>query len=238
MTLPESMDAFYGSQSKATRKTLRRALRHVEKEYPGQVEHAHYQRPREVDEAVAAMRQVSLKTYQFGMGAGFAGDQSERERLVEAAGKGWLRAHVLRLAGRPVAFELALQYGGTYFLCSSGYDPDMGEVSPGKVLFLLLLEELCRSRPVERLDFGFGDAEYKRTYCDVHWMEADVYVFGARPKLALINLLRTALIVVSLAARWIVDRLGVLRRVKREWRDRFQSGAARTPAEEEDTEEK
>ncbi len=222
MSLPDSMEDFYKSLSKANRKSTRRAVRSLEKAYPGRVEYVCLSREDDLPEIFSALKDISSKTYQYAMGVGFVDSPIERERLQDAARQGWLNVHLLRIEGRPVAFELALQYEGTYFLYASGYDPDLRHLSPGKVLFVRLIEDLCKRRPVQRLDFGFGDAEYKRVYCNSHRDEASVNLFAARMKPLCINLLRTSATGISRGMRYVVGKLRLGRRIKRGWRDRFR----------------
>ena len=222
MSLPDSTEAFYKSLSKANRKSTRRAVRLLEKAYPGRVEHVRLSREEDLPEILSALKEVSSKTYQYAMGVGFEDSPVERERLRDAARHGWLNVHLLRIEGRPVAFELALQYAGTYFLCASGYDPDLRQLSPGKVLFVTLVEDLCERRPVQRLDFGFGDAEYKRVYCNSHRDEVSINLFAAKRKPLCINLLRTSTTGISRGMRYAVEKLHLGRRIKRGWRDRFR----------------
>jgi CelD/BcsL family acetyltransferase involved in cellulose biosynthesis len=57
-----------------------------------------------------------------------------------AAQKGWLRLAFLRLDGRAVAFEFAIEEGGVYYALKSGFDPAYRAFSPGKLLIHLTLK--------------------------------------------------------------------------------------------------
>ena len=56
-----------------------------------------------------------------------------------------------------------------------------------------MIERLCEDPAVNRLDFGFGDADYKRVFADESWTEQDVEVFGRRPRPLGINLVQTSI---------------------------------------------
>jgi CelD/BcsL family acetyltransferase involved in cellulose biosynthesis len=51
-----------------------------------------------------------------------------------AAERGWLRLALLRVDGRPVAFDLSLEDGGIHYLLKTGYDPAFARHSPGNLL--------------------------------------------------------------------------------------------------------
>jgi CelD/BcsL family acetyltransferase involved in cellulose biosynthesis len=57
-----------------------------------------------------------------------------------AAERGWLRVASLRLDGRLLAFDLALEAGGRHYLLKTGYDPAFTALSPGLLLRLHMLE--------------------------------------------------------------------------------------------------
>jgi hypothetical protein len=75
---------------------------------------------------------------------------------------------------------------------------------------------------VELLDFGFGDAEYKRSYGNEHRYEASIYTFAPRFYPIFINLLRTFVMGLSIMAGSILEKLGFLVWVKRRWRNVLQ----------------
>ncbi len=57
-----------------------------------------------------------------------------------AAKAGALRLSFLRLDGRPIAFELALESGGHHYSLKVGYDPEFRRYSPGTLLTSWLIE--------------------------------------------------------------------------------------------------
>jgi CelD/BcsL family acetyltransferase involved in cellulose biosynthesis len=62
-----------------------------------------------------------------------------------AAERGWLRLAFLRLDGRPLAFDLALEAAGHHYLLKTGYDPAFTGLSPGLLLRLHMLERAFRT---------------------------------------------------------------------------------------------
>jgi CelD/BcsL family acetyltransferase involved in cellulose biosynthesis len=62
-----------------------------------------------------------------------------------AAERGWLRLAFLRLDGRPLAFDLALETGGRHYLLKTGFDPAFTSLSPGLLLRLHMLERAFRT---------------------------------------------------------------------------------------------
>lgn len=57
-----------------------------------------------------------------------------------AADQGWLRLALLRVDGRAVAADLALQSHGTHYLLKTGYDPEFSKFAVGKLLRHAVIE--------------------------------------------------------------------------------------------------
>jgi CelD/BcsL family acetyltransferase involved in cellulose biosynthesis len=86
----------------------------------------------------------------------------ETQRFYESIGRwsaqrGWLRLFFLRVDGRPIAFQLALEHGRTHYFLKGGYDPDDSVYSPGKLLLHATLAHAFE-RGLERYEL-MGDVE-------------------------------------------------------------------------------
>ena len=78
------------------------------------------------------------------------------------ADMGLLRSYLLICRGSAVAFQVGVQYRGTYQFVETGYDLQWADYGPGTVLEYLTIEDLFAADKPDFADFGFGDAEYKR----------------------------------------------------------------------------
>jgi CelD/BcsL family acetyltransferase involved in cellulose biosynthesis len=225
MSVPENIDAFYEARSKKHRGNLRRSIRKLEKEYAGQVKIVTYRHEYELTEAIKAASQISQKTYQYTLGSGFVDDSRTRRMLAIAAQHGWLQMSVLYIGGEACAYQLGLVYGKKYELQQVGFDPEWEQLGVGSILFLKVLENICNDPAIELLDFGFGDADYKRSYGTDKWTEVSVYIFAPRLYPIFINIVRTFTMGLNQASKWSLRRLGSVRWIKRRWRDALQQSA-------------
>jgi CelD/BcsL family acetyltransferase involved in cellulose biosynthesis len=83
-----------------------------------------------------------------------------------AAGEGLLRLVSLRLEGRAIAFDMAVEHAGRHYLLKTGYDEAYRSVAPGKVLRLSIIEH-CAARGLTRYEF-LGDAQpWKADWTDL-----------------------------------------------------------------------
>jgi CelD/BcsL family acetyltransferase involved in cellulose biosynthesis len=77
-----------------------------------------------------------------------------------AAARGWLRLAFLRVGGRAIAFDFALEDGRVHALLKTGFRPELRELAPGT---LLRREMIARAFAVgvERYDFLGADEPWK-----------------------------------------------------------------------------
>jgi hypothetical protein len=219
MAIPGNMDAVYQSLSSKTRNTLRRKTRKLEKQFAGQIRVVTYRDENECEQAICAASHISEHTYHAGLGAGLVNDPQTQEMMKTASRQGWLRMSILYIKDEPCSFQLGLRYGKSYFLEQLGFNPSWKQWNVGTYLFNKVLEELCLDPHVEELNFGFGDAQYKRTYATEHWDEASVYIFASRRYPLFINTLQTGIMALNLSLECLSNKVGAVGWIKRRWRD-------------------
>ncbi len=224
MTVPESLDAFYQSCSKKHRANLRRYVRRLQEQYGERLVITRYADEGDVDSFVDVASQVSAKTYQHGLGCGLNNDVPTRTLLKDMAGNGWLRGHVMSLDGQPCAFQYGASYKRKFFLEKMGFDPKWKHLNVGTVLFLEALQDICADGGVQTIDFGFGEADYKRSYGDACWTDVSFYIFAARIRPVLANLVHSSTTGLSVGLTRVLEKTGLIAWIKRRWRNRLQQG--------------
>jgi CelD/BcsL family acetyltransferase involved in cellulose biosynthesis len=80
-----------------------------------------------------------------------------------------------------------------------------------------VFEDLCENEKIEAVDFGLGDAQYKREYCDDTWQEYSVFLFAPTLRPLFLNALRGGTRALSLYAERLIGE-GIRLRIKRAWR--------------------
>jgi CelD/BcsL family acetyltransferase involved in cellulose biosynthesis len=98
-----------------------------------------------------------------------------------AAARGWLRLSFLRLDGRPLAVDYALEHAGVQYLLKGGYDPGFARFAPGQQL----LHETIRrgfALGLRRIEFGGADEVYKRAWTDSTRGREEVRAFAPSPR--------------------------------------------------------
>jgi CelD/BcsL family acetyltransferase involved in cellulose biosynthesis len=130
---------------------------------------------------------------------------------------------VLYIGGEPAAFWPGAIWNGTFFSGTPGYDTRYSEYGIGKYVLMRVIEDLCSEVGVDRLDYGSGDADYKRQFGSESWTEADVVLFAKRLRPLRINLTKTALEAGVRGAKAAVTRAGLAAKLRRRLRARVAS---------------
>jgi len=228
MTIPETVEKFYTNRSKKHRKHLRQYQNKLNRKYSDQIKFYTFSKPEEVFQAIKDATAVSKSTYQFALGVGVEDSPVKHSLLQTAAEKGWFRGHILYINNEPVAFRFVLKYGKVYHGDGTGYDQKWKSFRVGTILFIKVLEQLCVENNVDYYDFGFGDAQYKKSYGDECWHEATaMYLFAPRMYPVFINLVCTVTTAANVFLKYILTKSGMLNKVKRKWRDFLQKNKTR-----------
>jgi len=225
MTVPPTFDDFLRKVSSKRRWQLRNILRVIEKANEGRIVCKKFQKQPEIPYFCADAERIARHTYQRGLGAGFMNTDSDRQRLELWAEKGWLKAYILYAAEKPIAFWSGIVYKNVWYSIWTGYDPAHQKHHPGTVLLLKILEDQCGSN-VTKIDFGFGQAEYKERFGDQKQVQAFINIHAPTLSGVSLGLLASASAFINHSAKAIMDRLKVLSRIKRFWRRRLANVAA------------
>jgi CelD/BcsL family acetyltransferase involved in cellulose biosynthesis len=217
--LPETYEEYLGARSAKTRSNVRRYTRRLEDRYGEGAVLRIFQSPAELSQLAQDTAAVFEKTYQRGLGVGQAHAEAEPALQRLAAERGWLRAFVLYLDDVPRAFWHGTLYRRIFYTGPTGYDPEYRDLRLGTYVLAKMAEHLCGQ--ADWLDFGLGDAEYKRHFGDQSWEEDDILIFARRPRPVAVNLTRSGVLAASRAGKTALAASGHLDAVRRRWRARL-----------------
>jgi Acetyltransferase (GNAT) domain len=218
--IPNSMEAFLAERSSRTRKNARYYDRRMKRDHPD-LRVRSFRRESELDELCTDMERVAATTYQRNLGAGFTGNPQDRALMALGMARGWFRAWVLYFGDRPVAFWHGYAYRGTFTTGCPGFDPEFTKDRVGAYLAVRMVESLCADDAVHTLDWGHGEAEYKRTLGHEQREELDVVLFAPTAAGLRAALLRSAAAAVTRLVERMLGDAGV-KRIRRAWRDRLK----------------
>ncbi|OGJ84553.1 MAG: hypothetical protein A2268_11230 [Candidatus Raymondbacteria bacterium RifOxyA12_full_50_37] len=218
--ISRSPDDFLKKISRNHRYTLRRQVRLFETTFADKLAIRVYTRDEQVSVLCTDVERIAQKTYQRGIGAGFTHSPEMEDRLHVHARASSLRGYVLSIEGVPCAFWIGTLYKGVFYLDFTGYDAQYHAHAPGIYLFLKMVEDLCSNTAATSMDFGFGDADYKRRFGDTRWDEVSVMLFEGSLKGLALNLARHLTLSLTICINAAVSST-IVRMIKKKWRMRL-----------------
>jgi hypothetical protein len=222
--LPPSYDDFLASRTRSTRESVRRYKRRLEREFGNELIFEVYREEKDYDRIVRDLDLIAGKTYQRGLGVGFEPTEEQLSHLRLSLKHRWYRAYVLYLRGEPVAFWDGHAYKGTFFISIPGYDPSFSDYRVGLYVQMRMIEDLCRDPDVKVLDYGLGDADYKRQFGNDSWEERNVVIFSPTLKGISVNMISTAILAITKASKYLLSSVGVFEKVMSIWREKLRQG--------------
>jgi Acetyltransferase (GNAT) domain len=217
MQLPRSFEELYQSRSSNTRHNLRRYTQRLLKKFGSELRIQNFQGKHQLEQLMSDTEAIAAQSYHRGLEAGFVNSQETRQLIALALDRGWFRAYVLYIRGKPCAFWNGLRYKNTFFTWTTAYVPEYRDFHLGTFLLQRMLEDLYREGEIEAVDFGFGDAQYKRDWADDGWLDASVCIFASTFRGALLNSLKMTSVALSVAAERVLTPK-LLQRCKTMWR--------------------
>lgn len=150
------------------RGNMRRHLKVLEREL-GPARLRRFAAPEEVEPFLADARIISRASWQYAaVGPHFETTEDWQRKLDDLARRGVLRSYILYAAERPLAFVLGYQRSDVFYHVKTGYDRSLSKLAPGIAILSSILDDLGKAGRPQRVNFMFGDTEYKREFANVH----------------------------------------------------------------------
>lgn len=148
-----------------TRSTFNRKRRKLAELAGGALTVEAFSAPTEIERFFAEAIPLSRRTYQARLlDAGLPESDADRAAAQALAAADQLRAFLLRIDGRALAYLYLPLEGDTVVYAFLGYDPDYAQYSPGTVLQLDALERLFAERRYRYFDFTEGEGAHKAMF--------------------------------------------------------------------------
>jgi hypothetical protein len=222
LELPQTYDAFLASRSKSTRESVRRYGKKLEQTFGERLRLDILAESGDLGRILEDLDVVAAKTYQAGLGVAFANAEEQRRKVTLGLERGWFRAWVLYVDGQPVAFWPGYVYNRTFTIGIPGYDPAYAEHRVGTYVQMRLIADLCADDAVDAIDYGRGDAEYKRRFGSESWEEQDVVAFAPTLRAMRVNATRNAVVGAGRGAQAALAKVGLADKIKKRWRERLR----------------
>jgi len=212
---------YLGRMPRKNRHELLRKLRRFTERSGGEIDLRCYRSPAEAKVFYPLACGVSRKTYQRNLlDVGLPETTEFKAQLRGEAEHGAMRGYLLFFEGTAVAYAYGAVCGDCLRFRWIGYDPAFGDLSPGIVLLHQALASAIAEARFALIDFGSGEAQYKRIFATGSVRSATVFLF--RPTLRHLATVAAhcACTATSDGCSVLLGRFGFKERVKRYFRAR------------------
>ena len=161
--LSGGFDAYWAQLSSNTRSQMKRKTKKLMSASGGtlRIERSHGADELAAFHAIA--RGVSAKTYQEKLlDCGLPDDAAFRQEMAMRGVGGSARAWLLYVGEAPAAYLYCPIDTGTVIYEYVGHDPAFADLSPGAVLHVEAMRDLCGETGLTRFDFTEGEGQHKR----------------------------------------------------------------------------
>jgi len=220
-------DSFHGTMKRHSGKHRRRLgweERKIWESFDGKIEWRTLTRVEDTEQVLEDAAQIGERTYHAGVGGLVDTSEVWRAQVRVAAEADQLRAHFLVGNGKPIAFVLGWNNHDSFHVVAMGYLPEHAKYSPGKHVLLRAIERACEDG-MKWVDYGFGDAEYKRIYGTQNWQESTVHIYGKSLRARCAKYIDGAATRIDVALRRLVGT-SIAASVKNRWRKFLNIGSS------------
>jgi CelD/BcsL family acetyltransferase involved in cellulose biosynthesis len=188
LRLPESFDAYLRGRSAKFRNFLRRAEKKLAA--AGRVEFRLAGRDIEVEAAYRALLEIEERSWKHGHGTAISAIARQRgfygDLCRGMAATGHLHLSLLFVGERPVAHNLGLVFGDTYYYLKTSFDEGFRACSPATVARARLLEETI-ARRLATFDFPAEPYEWEAQWAtELRWHRS-LLVFNRGARAGMFN---------------------------------------------------
>ncbi|MFC3582060.1 GNAT family N-acetyltransferase [Sphingomonas hylomeconis] len=175
-------EAYLATMSSNTRSSLKRKAKKVAATSGGALDVRRFRTPAEMTAFHTVARQISATTYQEKLlGAGLPADAAFVQRMAALAAADAVRGWLLYVGEAPAAYLYCPIEAGTVRYDYLGHDPAFNDLSPGGVLQLEAMRDLCGAPGLARFDFTEGEGQHKRQFSTGGVACVDVLLLRASP---------------------------------------------------------
>lgn len=216
-----SPSEYLGRMPRKYRHELLRKLRRFTGRSGGEIDSRCYRTPAEAEVFYPLACSVSRKTYQHNLlDVGLPETAAFEAQLRGQTERETMRGYLLFVGGTAVAYAYGTVRGDCLRFRCIGYDPAFADLSPGIVLIYRALASAIGEARFALIDFGSGEAQYKRIFATGSVRSATVFLF--RPTLRHLATVAAhcACTATSDGCSVLLGRFGFKERVKRYFRTR------------------
>jgi len=208
------------THSSKTKAKFRRKARRLFEQFDNQLQIKKFTSGDDLEYFIKKADIVGRKSYQYALNVGIKNNNYWREMLNSLVEGNFFRGYLLMNNEKPIAYSQGAVYKNYYYQFTTAYDSEFKKFSPGEYLRLEFTKDLIQEK-IEFIDYGYGDAEYKKMFGTHSAKEATLRIYGKGLKPNIAKILDKGTITVSEKLKSKLEKAGLFNKIKKIWRSKL-----------------
>ncbi len=213
----DSPNEIHSSKTKAK---FRRKARRLLEQFDGQLQVKALTSQDDMEFFIKNADLIGRKSYQYAIDVGIKDNAYWRKMLNSLVEGNFFRGYLLMNNDKPIAYSQGAIYKDYYYQFATAYDPEYRKFSPGEYLRLEFTKELIEEK-IGYIDYGYGDADYKKMFGTHSTKEATLRIYGKGIKTGLGKFLDNSTTFISEKLKAQLEKAGLFNKIKKMWRSRL-----------------
>ncbi len=163
---------------------------------------------------------IGQKSYQYAIDVGVKNNSYWRNMLNSLVEGNFFRGYLLMNNDKPIAYSQGAIYKDYYYQFATAYDLEYRKFSPGEYLRLEFTKDLIEEK-IGFIDYGYGDADYKRMFGTHSVKEATLRIYGKGLKPKIAKGLDKGTTTISEKLKNKLEKAGLFNKIKKMWRSKL-----------------
>lgn len=203
--------------SSKTASKFRRKARRLKEYFNQELDVVILDKPEYIDRFLIHADMIGKKSYQYALDVGVKNNDFWKNMLTAFAELGYFRGYLLMNNDKPIAYILGVQYKDIFYQYATAYNDDFKRYSPGEFLRLEVFKDL-ENQEIYYVDYGYGDAAYKKMFGTDSLEEATFKLYGFSLKAKFSGLLDKLTTSLTENVLSILEKAGIVDKIKKLWR--------------------
>jgi len=221
LQIPGSFEEFMDERTTTTRRNIRGSIKKLEKKLKGSYEIRSFTRLSEFETIMKDTDEVASQTYQRALNVGVENDKETRREYLYLLENGRLYVSILYIDNRPAAYSTGIIYNKYFVGSKMGYDPKYRSCNVGTYLLINMIKEFCESQKIKIMDFGFGHAEYKKSYGSEVFEESSITLYAPGLRGIYLEVIMNFSKIFLIAPKRFLKKLVLFKYLKKKWREKL-----------------
>jgi len=221
LRVPNTYDEYLNGRSNSTKKNIRSCKKKVENKINGEVEIIEFTKYSDLNKIMNDTHEIASQTYQRALGVSIINTQHTRNEYSFLLKNRMLSCWILYINKKPAAYNIGVVYKNYFLGSKMGYSPLFRTENVGTYLLVHMFKTFCESNKVSIVDFGFGEADYKKSFGNEVFKESTITLYTPTLKGIYLQMVITFSRLLLTLPKRVMKNATISKVIKKKWRQKL-----------------